>query len=385
MGKLFFGNLANEKQAIAVIMAGGQGTRFWPLSRSVRPKQFLPLGIGGKSLLQETAERVEPLVGTRGILVVTNYLQRELVFEQLPAAAVLAEPSVKNTAPCIGFAALKILQTLGDVPMLCLPADHIIKSHENLLPVWREAILLAEEEDLLVTIGIEPTQPEIGYGYIHRGSSLQRIGGKQSESLHSRETHQIWCYKVREFVEKPNLERARQYLQSGNYSWNSGMFVWRPSVILAAIEKSLPVLNKNLYEIAKYFNAPDESERITEIFSSLEPVSIDVGVLEKAQNVALIIGKGFQWSDIGSWSSWAAFVGEFHSNNEQNITQGETVMVHSTNCAVLAKNKLIACVGLEDIVVVETEDAILVCKKDSAQDVKKVVEVLHKRNRPELL
>ena len=376
--QLCSGSIDTAAQAVVVIMAGGSGTRFWPLSRTNRPKQFLPLTGIGRSLIQATADRVTALASPKATIVVTAQHQAELVREQLPEVVVLSEPIARNTAPCIGYAAMRVLATVGDIPMVCIPADHMIWGEEFLVDTYREAIKFAASHESLVTIGIQPDRPETGYGYVERGERFESGAA---------------AYKVKRFVEKPNFETARQYVQSGNYYWNSGMFVWRPSVILKQIAQFLPELATGLEAIREAWssgNAPSVIDaEIAKIYSQLPAVSIDYGVMEKAQNVTMFSGMGFQWSDVGSWTAWAE-AEQRRVGENGNFVEGDVVLVDSEHCAILGnatpgKKKLIAGVGLRDLIVVETDDAILLCHRDSAQDVKLVVDALREKGREELL
>lgn len=374
MSQLVYGDLGRGLSSVAVIMAGGSGTRFWPLSRRCRPKQFLPLAGGERSLIQATADRLEPLVGPKGILVVTAESQKDLVLEQLPGACVLAEPCPRNTAPCVGFAAKKVLESVGDVPMLCLPSDHVISGVEEMLEVFRKGISLARNADVLVTIGILPTRPETGYGYIRRGRPLEHL-----------EDSFAGAFTVKQFVEKPNLDTAQRYLGSGEFFWNSGMFIWRPSVILEAINTHLPDMAAELDEIGRSLGMPEEYEKGVTHYERISPVSIDYGVLERAEEVAMLVGDTFEWSDVGSWSSWADTVAQWEADEERNVTEGETILLDVEGCAIVGGKKLIAGVGLKDLIVVDTEDALLVCHRDRSQDVKKLVEILKEDDKSELL
>jgi mannose-1-phosphate guanylyltransferase len=225
----FKGTLQPQKDVILVTMAGGSGTRFWPLSRSSRPKQFLPLAKGGRSLIEDSITRFDSLVSDKGSMVVTAQNQSELVAAAVPQAAILMEPAPKNTAACLALSAYFVLATAGDVPMICTPADHLICGDEALLAVFRKAVALAKKEDVLITIGIKPSSPETGYGYIRRGDSFKDSENKPTGA-----------FSVARFVEKPDLASATHYVKSGEFYWNSGMFVWRPSILLAAVEGLLP-------------------------------------------------------------------------------------------------------------------------------------------------
>ena len=373
MSQIFVGSLPQNTARVAVIMAGGSGTRFWPLSRSSRPKQFLPLAGGAKSLLQATAGRVEALCSEDSVLVVTAEHQSALVREQLPQASVLCEPCARNTAACIGFAAIKVLHAVGDVPMLCLPSDHVVHGVDEIVSVYQDACALALEQEVLLTIGIRPTGPETGYGYIQRSEETVAM---QSGSP---------AWKVNRFVEKPDRQTAEQYLLSGEYFWNSGMFVWRPSVVLAAIEQFLPELSNVLDKISAAFDGPNEYDEIAKLYRSIDPVSIDVGIMERAQNVLMLPGEAFTWSDVGSWSSWSEARAEESADGDGNIAEGDAIFVGTRNTTLVGQRRLIAAVGTEDLIVVDTPDALLVCHRDKAQDVRVVVEELKKNSRSDLL
>ncbi len=365
---LSIGRLDPSAKFVTVIMAGGSGTRFWPMSRADKPKQFLPLSPDGRSLIQATADRLNGLAGS--LLVVTSLNQVPLVKEHLPNAKILAEPIPRNTAACIGYAAAKVLEEVGDVPMVCLPADHLISGVKELTRTLKRAIELTQKSDLLVTIGIPPSYPETGYGYIRRGEPLP-------SSEHS--------YEVHSFVEKPSRERAMEYLSSGEYFWNSGMFIWRASVIWNALEQHLPKLSAGLANVRKLFAAGLPADDCRKLFSEMESISIDYGVMERAKNVVMLAGVGFRWSDVGSWSSWKDTLDDAHPTEAGNLTQGEVLLQNCKDTLAISSNKLIAGIGLESLIVVETPDAILVCHRDSAQDVKKLVDLLKEQKKTELL
>ncbi|MCB0322968.1 MAG: mannose-1-phosphate guanylyltransferase [Bdellovibrionales bacterium] len=372
MSKIVHGALPAGLQAVAVILAGGSGTRFWPMSRKLRPKQFLPLGTGDKSLIALTADRLEPLVGQDGMLVVTTEQQAELVRKDVPSATILSEPNAKNTGPCIGYAAKLVERTLGDVPMLCVPAEHVVRGQEEIRRTFELGIAMARSQDLLVTIGIKPDRPETGYGYIRRGAPFQGAGDKG-------------VFQVEQFVEKPDAMTAQSYLESGEYFWNSGMFVWRPSTVLAAIRQFMPETAETLDRIGECFGADDEHERIAELYSTIDPISVDVGIMERAENVVMLPGDSFFWSDVGSWRSWADSQAERGADAHGNVVRGDVLAVNSRNCAVIGADRFIATVGIEDLIVVDTGDAVLVCRRDDAQDVRQIIEWLQRHEREELL
>lgn len=358
MASLINGVIKSSSKSIAVIMAGGSGTRFWPLSRSNFPKQYLSFGQTNVSLIQETYQRVKPIVDD--VLVVTAENQVELVKQHLPGVCILAEPLPRNTAACVAYAIRFIENSVGDATVLFVPADHKIEGEKEFRRVFSNALSLATANDVLVTIGIVPTRPETGYGYIKKGAA-----------------HKDNSFKVESFVEKPNLEKAKNYLKSGDYLWNSGVFCWKTSTIHKSLEKYTPEIFAQIKQVFEN-NLSEDAIIIKNIFSKIPSESIDTAVMEKADNVLVIPGDGFSWSDIGSWESWIETLG---SDAEPNLTKGDVITLDSKGCGIMAKDRLIAVIGVEDLVIVDTDDAILVCKKNHSQDVKKVVEILKQRGR----
>lgn len=340
-------------------MAGGGGTRFWPLSRQELPKQLLNL-TGKDLMVNETIDRLEGNVEKEDIFIVTNVTQAELMLEatsgRISAGHILAEPAARNTAACIGYAAMEILQKYGDGIMCILPSDHYIKKTDVYKKVIADAIQIAERTDALVTIGIQPTFPSTGYGYIR----------------HEEEKSQDGYYRVKSFVEKPNLKKAKEYLLSGEYLWNSGMFIWKASVIMRYFEELLPDVHDCLQKIGKALNTPKEQEVIQEVYPQIPKISIDYGIMERADKVLVLEGD-FGWSDVGSWDALEAL---YDKDEYGNITYGEQVHIDTHDCIIYAKDKLVTTIGLDSVIVVETEDAVLVCDKNRAQEVKKIVEAL---------
>ncbi|MBL7661316.1 mannose-1-phosphate guanylyltransferase [bacterium] len=364
MRELVSSSFPKEVSRLALIMAGGEGKRFWPLSRKSRPKQYLPLAGSSKSLIQLTAERVAPLVGgMSNVLVVTSRAQADLVKEHLPEARIISEPMAKNTAACLGFAARVIEELVGDIPIVCFPSDHIIHEEDAFRSILEEALQVAEQNEVLVTVGINPTHPETGYGYIQAGNP----GPGRSRI-------------VKSFVEKPSLERAEQFVASGEYSWNGGIFAWRPSVLRKAIAEFLPGHAEAFDAVAKSANP---LETVAQLYLKLDGVSIDRGVLERAKNVVVMPGHGFRWSDVGSWDAWAESLRE--RLGVENVTHGEVIGIDSDRYAVVGHKKPVVLVGLSNVIVVDTEDAILVCHQDSSQKVREVVEMLEKQDRSDLI
>lgn len=353
----------------AVIMAGGKGERFWPQSRSNRPKQFLSLTNDGETMIQKTVSRLKDIVGIEDVFVVTNANYVPMVSEQLPALPeqnIIAEPKARNTAPCIALAANIIKKKYGDAVMLVLPSDHLIKFTEMYVDTLRRAIEVAEKDRNLVTIGITPSYPETGYGYIQFSGADRTIPG---------------VYKVERFVEKPNIERAKEYVNAGTFLWNSGMFVWKASSIISNIEKFLPDVAEGTAKIGAAYGTDDFDAVLKEVFPGLTAESIDFGVMEKAEDIYTIPGN-FGWDDVGSWLA----VERINQTNEYgNVVKGDVVSINTKNSTIIGGQKLIATVGLDNIVIVDTNDAILICAKDSTQDIKKIIENLKICNRSDLI
>ena len=352
----------------AVIMAGGKGERFWPRSRISCPKQFLSLTTDGETMIQKTVRRLSPLVAPEDIFIVTNTAYLPLIFEQLPEIPhenVVAEPCPRNTAPCVGLAAGIIRRKYEDAVMLVLPSDHLIHAEDMYRDTLKKAAIAAEEGSNLVTLGITPTYPETGYGYIKYVSGSGRNG----------------VYTVERFVEKPDLETARGYLRAGSYLWNSGMFIWKASTILANIAQYMPELSDGLVPIVEAYGTPHFGEVLEQQFSTLPSESIDYGIMEKADHIYTIPGS-FGWDDVGSWLALERIN---HTDQDGNMFSGDIVSIDIKNCTISGGKRLIAALGVEDIVVVDTPDALLVCDKNSTQDIKKILAELRAQNRTELL
>lgn len=362
--------MSNQTDARVMILAGGQGSRFWPLSRTALPKQFLSLGDSGESLIQATVRRVLPLVGAENIRVVANKNLEPLIHKHVPNAKVICEPMAKNTAACIGLAAVHALaEKPGEDPVLIvLPADHAIKDDGRLRGALQEAVERARDAEALVTIGIPPTRPHTGYGYIKKGKP---IGGRS--------------FAVERFFEKPSLERAQKYLEAGGYCWNSGMFTWRASVILESFRKYLPQMAEGLDEIRGLLEKSGFEAiqpRVQDIFSGFESISIDFGVLEHAKNCLVIDAEEFGWNDVGSWDQWAE---SFERDADGNLVKGEAVVIDSSGCVIRSADRVVAAVGLKDVIVIDSGDALLVVSQEHVQEVRKVVEELKKRGRTDLV
>lgn len=349
-------------------MAGGRGERFWPQSRQNMPKQFLSLTDDGKTMIQLTVERIMPMIDIEDIYISTNQDYKELVMEQLPQIPeenILCEPVGRNTAPCIGLGAVHVARRYGDAVMLVLPSDHLIKYNTIFLSTLEDGCQIAEQGPNLVTIGITPDTPETGYGYI-KFIPDQLLGRS---------------YRVDRFVEKPDLDTAKEYVASEQYLWNSGMFIWKVSTILENLKEYLPQVYKGLLEIQENIGAENEQQVLEQVFRKFPSESIDYGVMEKAKNIYILTG-AFGWDDVGSWLA----VGRIRKSNEfGNVITGNTITIDTKNSIIQGGKKLIATIGLQDVIIVDTDDALLICDRDSAGDIKKVLENLKICNRTEYL
>lgn len=349
-------------------MAGGRGERFWPKSRKNLPKQFLSLTDDGKTMIQLTVERILPLVKLEDIFIATNKAYRELVLEQIPGLPeenILCEPIGRNTAPCIGLGAIHIAQKYDDAIMFVLPSDHLIKFTNMFLKTLETGADVAENNTNLVTIGITPDYPETGYGYI-------KFDPRRTEGQ---------AYAVERFVEKPSLEVAKEYLSTEEYLWNSGMFIWKVSSILKNMQKFMPDTYESLIKIKEAIGTPQQDSILEKEFHNMQSQSIDYGIMEKADNIYILPGT-FGWDDVGSWLA----VERIKKTNEfGNAVAGNIITVNTHNCIIQGDKKLIAIVGMEDTIVVDTKDATLICAKDSAGDIKKVTENLKICNRNEYI
>jgi mannose-1-phosphate guanylyltransferase len=347
-----------------VIMAGGKGARFWPRSRERMPKHLLDI-LGERTIIRETVDRIRPLVPAERTLIVTGRSHAAEVIRQLPEIPpenILIEPVGRNTAPCIGLAALHVLKRVPDAVMLVLPSDHRIGDETSYRRVLQAAAEAALHGDSLITIGIRPTGPETGYGYIEQGERCSAIGPDE-------------IYRVRSIREKPPREQAERFLAKGGFSWNSGMFVWKASTILRAIGQFLPDLQHGLLEIREALGTDREEEMVGSVYTGLKPVSIDYGVMEKANEVLVIPGS-FDWSDLGSWDAlWEVSP----KDDDGNAVRGEFIGIDAADSLIHSSGKLVALVGVQDLLVVETKDALLICRRGRSQDVRRIVEILEKR------
>ncbi len=367
-------NMAKEYSLYPVIMAGGSGTRFWPLSRHLFPKQLLRIS-GEYTLIQQTMRRVLGCAPAANVLISTNAAQADLIRVQLAdwkedlTNGFLLEPEGRNTAPAIALAALEVLTRDPSGLMLVVPADHVVTGQRDFENAVRLASQLASE-GYLVTFGIKPIRPETGYGYIKPKDNA--FLGKQGK---------LRGYLVDKFVEKPNAAKAARYVKAGGYFWNSGMFVWRAAAILEEIGLYQPAIMAAMERIKKLRMDGASKQAIDDVYRQIVSVSIDTGVMERSSKAA-VVPVTFRWSDVGSWGSLDEVA---EKDRAGNVVTGRVIDLESTHSIVYADRRVVATIGLQNMVVVDTPDATLVCPKSRAQDVKKIVDILKQRQAPEHL
>jgi mannose-1-phosphate guanylyltransferase len=355
-------------------MAGGRGTRFWPESRNKRPKQLIAL-TGTKTLLEDTVQRVLPICSLSNIHIVTGVDIKDKV-EKLTSSHkginIIAEPKGRNTAPCIGYMASRIsFFSSPDDVMVVLPSDHLIKDEAKFLKTISAGVDAALEHNTVVTIGIKPSSPHTGYGYIQAGEKLKT--GKDGISIHS----------VKSFKEKPTLEKAKQFIQNGDYLWNAGIFIVKAGVILAEIKKHMPKLHDGIQDIAKHFGKKDELSAFNEKFTALPAESIDIGIIEKLPNT-ITIPADFGWNDLGSWNS----LYDIKDKKEFGTSNTEAVVSIGSNNVIVNTcdpKKLVALINVEDLIIIDTDDVVLVANRKDDQKVKEIVEKLKEKKLDEYL
>lgn len=344
-----------------VIMAGGVGSRFWPLSRQARPKQFLDILGTGRTLIQQTFDRFTSFIPVENILVVTSVRYKDLVTEQLPELKedqVLLEPLRRNTAPCIAYASYKIKTQNPDANLIVAPSDHLILKEEEFTRQIKNGLEFVEKNNALLTLGIKPSRPETGYGYIQV---------KNKEEFNRLDN----LYKVKTFTEKPDLEMARIFLESGEFFWNSGIFIWSLQSILEAFDTYLNDVSSLFAKGIKLYNTENEVHFINKTYSECQGISIDFGIMEKARNV-FVLTADFGWSDLGTW-------GSLYDNKEKdtdgNVILGENVLTFDTrNCIVnLSKEKVAVLQGLEEYIIAESNDTLMICRREDEQQIKQFV------------
>lgn len=353
-----------KKEPCAVIMAGGRGERFWPKSRLSRPKHLLPI-VGEEPMLRQTLNRLEGLIEPERTWIITNSEQADAVREicpDLPAAHVVAEPVGRDTAPAVALSAILVAEAGGDAPFVMLPSDHVIHDGAAFRADLEKALEAASREERIATVGIVPTFPATGYGYIRTASG---------------ETATDWV-PVEAFVEKPDLPTAQGYLEEGGYFWNGGIFAWKPSTILHALQNFQPSLFEAINAIRKRIGSGEElSTILTEAYPKLEKISIDYAVMEHADNIVMVPAN-FDWDDVGSWPAVAR---HFPEDEQKNVVRGTAEILEGKGNIVSAEDgHLVGLIGVENLLVIQTGDATLVCPKDRAEEVKKLVKTIGKRS-----
>jgi len=371
----------------AVIMAGGRGERLWPLSTKERPKQFLKL-FGERTMLQETVARVAPLVPLENTYVVVGKGHVELAREQLPnlpAENIIVEPQGRGTAPCVGLAALRLAQVDPEGVMIVLPADHVVKKPRRFLKLLADAATIAAGGTHLVTLGITPDRPATGYGYIYPKGKYghkypkEQYGHKQASTPWPKSDFAVESavLKVERFTEKPDRRTAERFLGEGSYLWNSGIFIWRVDTILQQIKTHMPQLHAGLITIGEGIGSPDYEATLERVYREQDVTSIDYGVLEKSDRVLVLPTGEIGWSDVGDWAA----LGELLESDEQgNVIQAHHIGIDTENSIILSKHadvkdRLVATLGLAGLVIVDTDNALLVMDKDRAQEVKRLIEM----------
>jgi len=346
-------------------MAGGVGTRFWPLSREAKPKQFLDILGFGESLLQMTFKRFSKIVPQENILIVTNEAYRDLIKEQIPEILdhqILGEPLARNTAPCIAYAMYKIRKASPDANCIVAPSDHLILDENSFLTQINKGLDFVEQNNAILTLGIEPSRPDTGYGYI-------RFDEVNSSPVK----------KVANFTEKPDKQRAEEFVASGEYLWNAGIFLWNTKQIISAFESFLPEMANQFESGVEHYSTPSEQSFIDSIYPQCENISIDYGVIEKAENV-YVLPSEFGWSDLGTWKSLFEQANKEESNN---VMIGSNITLRNAVDSLVVNNseKLIIVEGVNNMVIVNTKDAILICSKDKEQEVKNLVSEIKKEHK----
>ncbi len=348
-----------DQSTYVVIMAGGIGSRFWPVSKTTHPKQFIDILGTGKTLIQQTYERFLKVCPKENIFVVTNEYYRKLVNDQLPDLAndqILGEPVAKNTAPCIAYACFKINKMDKNATIIVAPSDHLILDENNFIQSIEKGLNTAKEHNCLLTLGIMPTRPDTGYGYI-----------QYTDQLLGNDFH-----RVKTFTEKPTLEIANTFIQSGDFLWNAGIFIWSATSILESFEKYLPEMHDLFMDGRKFYHTSGETEFIKMAYSQCSNISIDYGIMEKAENV-FVMPSEFGWSDLGTWGSLYTIQEKDYVGNAV-IGSDKVMMYDSSNCMVsVPANKLVILQGLHDFIVVEADNVLLVCKKTEEQQIKQIV------------
>ncbi|OLD68225.1 MAG: mannose-1-phosphate guanylyltransferase [Ignavibacteria bacterium 13_1_40CM_2_61_4] len=357
----------------AVIMAGGVGSRFWPRSREKSPKQLLEI-IGKGTMIQNTVKRISSFIDEKNTLIVTNKIQKSLVAKQLPHIPhenIITEPLARNTAPCIALAALFIQRLDPEAVMVVLPADHVMQDEEEFRRILNLAIWVAYESGKLITVGIQPTRAETGYGYIQVIDEDDRKNPYFSRGV----------FRVKTFAEKPNQSTAQEFIKSGDFLWNSGMFIWRVDSILKEIQTLLPEMYAQLKNVDRVIGGDNYEHVLETAYRTIRPISIDYGVMEKTREVYVIKGN-FGWSDVGSWDEVFRLSG---TDEHGNSVTGKALLQDTNNTLVHAGDKFVATIGVEDLIVIAADNAVLICKRGESQDVKEIVDYLRRKQMNDFL
>jgi mannose-1-phosphate guanylyltransferase len=364
-------------KSYAIIMAGGVGARFWPYGSMKLPKQFLPVADSSDTMLQLTIKRVKDIIPYERIFIITNDQHINEVKKQVPKIPldnIIGEPVGRNTAPCVGLASIILKQFDERAKMLVVPADHLISDQEAFKATVNAGLTFIEAEDAIVTLGINPTYPETGYGYIQFvDDTYLTVELNRSEKVN--------IYKVKTFAEKPTIETAKQFLESGDFLWNSGMFIFRSDTILKEMQRSLPDLYHELLKIEKDIHTNKFKSTLSKVYSHIRSISIDYGIMEKAQNVYVIKGN-ITWSDLGSWDEVFRIKNKDKNNN---VISGDTFIKDSKNNLIMSTRGFAGIIGVEDLIVINTKEGLLICKRGRSQEVKEIIDYLKRKGLTEFL
>lgn len=359
-----------EATTFAVVMAGGVGTRFWPKSRRKNPKQFLKL-LGKASLLDSTLRRMQSIIPPENCFIITNKAYHAQVVASLgdvPKENIISEPTNRETVSCVALAAAKLKAKDPNAVMIALPADHYIGDEEEYIVTLKKAIEYAHKNDQFVTLGITPTEPKTGYGYI--------------KVLHEYQDN-LGIFAVERFTEKPNEKTAQSFLQDGGYYWNSGIFIFRLPILFDAIDQYLPNMKPGINRILRHIGKKTENKVIDASYKSFPKTSIDYGIMEKVKNIA-VIPANFVWDDVGSWSALEKYLPKDDEGNN-SLSGSKFISVDTDGCIIDSEAKLIAAIGVRDLIIIQTGDCLLVCHKSKDQEVKKLVEKLKEQGLEEYL
>ena len=355
-------------KSYAIVMAGGVGARFWPYGTSKLPKQFLPIANSNETMLQLTIKRLKDIVPIEQVFVITNKQYIDLVKKQLPRIPkenIIGEPVGRNTAPCIGLASTLLKRFDEKAKMFVIPADHIIENVDEFTKAVNSGLKFVENNDAIVTLGIVPTHPETGYGYI------QFI----EDAFYTAEDSDISIYRVKTFAEKPTLDVAKIFLESGDFLWNSGMFIFRADTMLKQMKELLPDLHHALMKIEESIHTSKYQQVLEQVFAEIKSISIDYGIMEKAKNV-FVIPADLKWSDLGSWDEVYRLRTKDKNNN---AVIGDSLIKDSHNNLIMSTKGFVGVIGADDLIIINTKDGLLICKKNRSQEVKEIVDYLKRK------